>query len=240
MAWFAHLAEYCYNTSLHSALNTTPFRVVYGRDPPHLLSYEPGMSKLDAVDEALRDRDAFLQTIRQHLQLAQARMTKVYNHTHRDVTYIVGQWVWLRIHPYRQLSGNRSLFHKLLPKYFGPFHITKRIGDVAYQLALPFGSRLQDVFHISLLKEFRGTPLDTVHALPLVHDGRILLRPAEVLRTRMNHGVKEILVRWSGGAAEETSWENLENFQSLFPNFKLGDKLDELGGVLIHLQGSIT
>lgn len=43
------------------------------------------MSKLDAVDVALKDRDAFLHPIREHLHLAQTRMTEVYNHKHRDV-----------------------------------------------------------------------------------------------------------------------------------------------------------
>jgi hypothetical protein len=35
-------AEYIFNTAYQSSLRDTPFRVVYGRDPPSLRSYEPG------------------------------------------------------------------------------------------------------------------------------------------------------------------------------------------------------
>lgn len=40
-----HWAEYCYNTSFHTASKLTPFEAVYGRLPPMLCSYEPADRK---------------------------------------------------------------------------------------------------------------------------------------------------------------------------------------------------
>lgn len=36
MSW----AEYWYNTTFHGAMKTTPFRIVYGREPQPLFVYE--------------------------------------------------------------------------------------------------------------------------------------------------------------------------------------------------------
>jgi hypothetical protein len=60
-------AEYCYNTSFQTALKSTPFKVVYGRDPPAIMPYQPGIAKVPAVDRQLQDRDEFLVDIRDRL-----------------------------------------------------------------------------------------------------------------------------------------------------------------------------
>lgn len=57
----------------------TPFRLVYGRDPPRLLSYEPGFTHLEEVDRSLQDRDALLADVHICLQQAQLRMKQVYD-----------------------------------------------------------------------------------------------------------------------------------------------------------------
>jgi hypothetical protein len=67
-------AEYCYNISFQSALQTTPFKVVLGRDPPTLLSYQPGAAKVVALDRQLLNRDEFLADIRECLLRAQDYM----------------------------------------------------------------------------------------------------------------------------------------------------------------------
>jgi len=61
-AWVDWLswAEYCYNTSFHTALRATPFEVVYGRSPPAILPYRPGTARTEAADALLRSRDEML------------------------------------------------------------------------------------------------------------------------------------------------------------------------------------
>ena len=58
-------AEYCYNTSYHSALRTSPFQVVYGRPPPALIPYTAGSARTETVDALLQDRYVFLADIRE-------------------------------------------------------------------------------------------------------------------------------------------------------------------------------
>jgi hypothetical protein len=57
--------------------------------------------------------------------------------------------------------GLRGVFRtkKLCPTYVGHFQILKRIGPVAYQLALPLTmSGLHDVFHVSQLRKYIPDP----------------------------------------------------------------------------------
>jgi hypothetical protein len=67
-------AEFCYNSSYQTSLQATPFHVVYGPQPPAPLKYETGTSRVAAVNVQLRDRDEFLQQIRERLLLSQDAM----------------------------------------------------------------------------------------------------------------------------------------------------------------------
>jgi transposase InsO family protein len=83
-------AEYCYNTSFHSALRTTPFQVVYGRPPPPLLPYEPATARTTTVDTLLQERDEFLADVKDRLLQAQEYAKRFYDAHHRPLEFNIG------------------------------------------------------------------------------------------------------------------------------------------------------
>jgi hypothetical protein len=231
-AWLDWLpwAEYCYNTSYHSALRTTPFEVVYGRPPPALLPYTAGSAATESVDALLRDRDMFLADVRDRLLQAQAYAKKYYDEHHRLLEFDIHDWVWLRLlhRPAQSLvPGRRS---KLSPRFAGPFQVLERIGPVAYRLRLPEGARIHDVFHVGVLKPFRGTPPTTPPALPPLHNGRLLHRPRQALGAQRRRGVWHVLVHWEDMEESAATWEPVEEFKARFPDFQLADELFVEGG----------
>jgi hypothetical protein len=52
----------------------------------------------------------------------------------REVFFEVGDYVYLRLQPYRKKSIAFRSSLKLSPRFFGPFKILARVGTVAYKL----------------------------------------------------------------------------------------------------------
>jgi hypothetical protein len=121
---------------------------------------------VDAVDSWLVDRDALLDRARHHLLTAQYRMKQRYDLHHREVTYAMGDWVSLKLQSHRQLSIRLGHYHKLAPRFFGPYLVVSKVGEVAYRLALPATTKIYDVFHVSMLKPFKGSPPVVASDLP--------------------------------------------------------------------------
>jgi hypothetical protein len=92
--------------------------VVYGRDPPALLSYEQGQSRVPAVDKQLVARDEFLAEIKERLLHAQAVMKGNYDAHHRQVEF-QGDWVWLRLHHRIAATLTDKAKDKLAPNFMG-------------------------------------------------------------------------------------------------------------------------
>jgi hypothetical protein len=87
--------------------------------------------------------------VRENLQLVQSRQKSYTNHRRRELSFEVGDFVYLKVSPMRRLCCLK-VRGKLTPRFIGPFKILEKRGEVAYQLELsPQLSDVYDVFHIS-------------------------------------------------------------------------------------------
>lgn len=219
------MAEYWYNTNHHSATQATPFEVLYGQAPPLHMPYVPGNSTVESVDRTLQAREQAIQTLKFHLQRAQDRMVNMANKKRTERSFEVGMKVYVKLQPYRQLTVRQGSQHKLSPKYFGPFVIEAKIGEVAYRLGLPTTSQIHPVFHVSQLKKCHGQQVETGVLPTCAEDGRLTVEPVAILERRLgnvkNKPVMYILVQWANQTPEDATWEVYHEFIARYPQFEI-------------------
>ena len=223
LAW----AELWFNTTYSSATNTTPFRALYGRDPPTLIRGEISPSPVEEVNHMLAERNLILDELKWQLNKAQDRMRGQANKKRREVEFQVGDRVYLKLQPYRMKSLATRVNQKLSPRYYGPFEVLARVGKVAYKLQLPQESKIHPVFHVSLLKKCITQQVQC-QPLPkgLTEGWELKLQPSEVLAVKESpQGIKEVLIKWDGMPDFESTWELAEDIKLSFPEFHLEDKV---------------
>jgi hypothetical protein len=116
------------------------------------------------------------------------------------------------------LRASSNTHHKLNYKYFGPYHITERVGDIAYRLELPASSKIHHVVQVSqlrLVKSFKGAAHGTLP--PSIPEFSI---PLNILQTRGitkgNRLVQQVLVEWSELPHDLATWEDRDTLQQCF------------------------
>lgn len=200
---------------------------MYGRPPPTLLKYEEHSTTNVDLERLLKDSDMMLGRIKDQLTLTQQLMKNNANKHRGDVEFKVGDFVYLKLRPYRQHSVTRRVCQKLATKYYGLFEVLERIGKAAYRLKLQEGSKIHPVFHVSLLKFVLGQAAE-VNPLPDIYGeiGEFTMEPEEILDTRYNEeGYLEGLIQWKGLSSQENTWVIVKELLAQFPTFALGDKL---------------
>lgn len=104
----------------------------------------------------MRDREQNIRMLKFHLERARNWMKQIANRKRFDRDFIVGDWVFLKLHPYSQHSLRTQKKQKLQAVYFGPFQVLDRVGVVAYKLDLPPTALIHPTVYVSQLKLARG------------------------------------------------------------------------------------
>ena len=176
------MVEWWYNTSYHTAIQMTPFEALYGQAPPQLGMGPYTKAKVAVVGDYLKERHKVDTILKQNLKQTQERMKKYADKRRSERRFDIGNWVYLRLQPYRQGSVAWRSNTKLSARYYGSYEVIGKVGEVAYRLKLPTDAKIHPVFHVSLLKKKVGDRTTPVLQLPEV-DGRGHLRvePVAVL-----------------------------------------------------------
>ena len=90
------------------------------------------------------------------MQVSQIKKKQYADEHIEERTFKVYYLVYLRLHPYKQTSLKGNGTKNLKPRYYGPYKVIQKIGEVAYELELPEGSKIHNVFHVSCLKKYIG------------------------------------------------------------------------------------
>jgi hypothetical protein len=86
-------------------------------------------------------------------------------------------------------------------RFYGPYRVSRRVGEVAYEIELPPGRKIHNVFHVSCLKKELGQQVTVTKEFPpLDEEGQLILIPEYVLEVRekrlRNKNIKEYLIKW--------------------------------------------
>jgi hypothetical protein len=219
-------AQLWYNSSFHSTIGKSPFQALYGYEPPAREMVLTEATQVVVVEEWMQRRINMDQLIKGLLEGARNRMRQVADKRQSERTFFIGDWVFLKLQPYRQGSVMYRKHYKLNLRYYGPYQILERIGTVAYKLQLPPGSAVHPVFHVSLLRKKVGEVAIVSQTLPIVDDeGRVKVYPVTILERKLmkkgNTAVVAGLIQWSNSFPEDATWEELTELQLQFPDFNI-------------------
>jgi transposase InsO family protein len=96
-------AEFSYNNSYQESLKMAPFKMLYGRRCRTPLFWnETGEQRVFRPD-ILEEAEKQVRTVRENLHVAQSRQKSYANHRRRELSFEVGDFVYVKVSPMRGL-----------------------------------------------------------------------------------------------------------------------------------------
>jgi hypothetical protein len=210
------LAEFAINNAWQASIKCSPFYANYGFHP--FTPFTAQLPRKDAVPSAqsrLEFMHEQLKQLKQCLLDAQSRQIAIAKGKWREVSFKVGEEVLLNAKNIR-LKTPKDGTKKLQAKWLGPYKVIDTIGKVAYKLALPDGSNIHNVFHVSMLRAYKNdgthvppTPVPVEATRGKMYDVHAILDHRDKDPATGRTG-RQYLVHWEGYDKDEPggcTWE---------------------------------
>jgi len=221
---FLPLIEFTYNNSFHSTISMAPYEALYGRRCRTPLCWLESGEDLTLGPEVVQQTTKKVKLIQERMRIDQSRQESYQDKRRKDLKFQVGDHVFLRVTSWTRV-GRALKSQKLTPRFIGPFQILKRVGPVAYQIALRLSfSNLQNAFHVSQLCKYihdlcHVIELDDVQVKENLTYETLPLR-IEDRRTKHLRGKEIPLVKviWGGASGEDAMWELESQMRATYPS----------------------
>ena len=180
--------------------------------------------------EIIQQTTEKVKQIREKMRTTQSRQKRYADKRRRPLEFEEGNHVFLRVASTTGV-GRAIKSIKLTPKFIGPYQILRRIGPVAYQIALPpFLSKIHNVFHVSQLRKYVSDPSHIIEpdVVPLKDNLSYESSPIRIedRRIKQLRGKAISLVRivWDQ-ATGDTTWELEDKMRLQYPELFEGMRI---------------
>ena len=225
-SWDDHLplVEFSYNNSYHASIGMPPYEALYGRKCRSPVYWEEVGERKMLGPELVQQTKEAVELIKKRLIAAQDRQRRYADPHRKNIEFEIGEPVLLKVSPLKGIArfGQKGKLH---PRYVGPFEILRKVGKVAYELALPpHMCNIHNVFHVSMLKKYYPDSKCVVEYEPLdiQSDLSYVEQPVKILdrqeKTLRNKKVVLVKVLWRNPKVEESTWELERDMLDRYPH----------------------
>ena len=161
--------QHSYNRALHSSTGHSPFQVGLGFQPLGPIDValplavtstdsSPARTEADKATQFIERIHHIHQQVQDILQKSNDKYKQRHDQHRVPHKFQVGDKVWLHLQKERLTGPHR----KLRPLRYGPYTITKAVGDNSFELNIPPFLGLHPVFNVDLLRPYFPPLLDTL------------------------------------------------------------------------------
>jgi len=161
------------------------------------------------------------------MRATQSRHKSYADKRRRPLEFEAGDHVFLRVTPTTSI-GRALKSRKLTPPFIDPYQITRRIGLVAYEIALPpHLGNLHNVFHVSQLRKYVADPTHVLEQDDVqVRENLTLgVGPVRILDSQVKQlrgkEIRTVKVLWDE-ATQEMTWEMEDLMRKSYPHLFTG------------------